>query len=213
MSSRSEHEQIVEKSEYRDLQLLSEIFESPEATQRELSLKAGIALGLTNVLLRNLSQKGYLRITKSGWRRWIYNLTPKGISHKIKLTAAYIHRVLDHYQAVRQTLREELEPLALNAESRVAIYGIGEFAELVYLGLKELGIEEIDAYINNAVNGSRFLGMPVQDIKTIQPEWYDQIVIAVIGDLKAPLAEIQERGASLQQVVTFFNGASAGRNH
>jgi len=213
MRSRSEHEELVETSSYRDLQLLSEVNENPEVTQRELSLKAGIALGLTNVLLRNLTQKGYLRITKSGWRRWIYNLTPKGISHKARLTVAYIHRVLDHYQKVRQTLREELEPLALTKESRIAIYGTGEFAELVYLGLRELGIEEIDIYDKDAIGGRRFLGMPVHDLKSIHPESHDQIVVATTGDTKVPLAEIQDVGVSLQKVVTFFNGGSARRKH
>ena len=116
MRSRSEHEELVEASNYRDLQLLSEVEENPEVTQRELSPRAGIALGLTNLLLRNLTQKGYLRITKSGWRRWIYNLTPKGVSHKVRLTVAYIHRELDHYQKVRQTLREELEPLVAQGD-------------------------------------------------------------------------------------------------
>ena len=211
MRSRSEHEDITEPSSYRDLQLLSEVEETPEITQRELSLRAGIALGLTNVLLRNLAQKGYLRITQSGWKRWLYNLTPEGISHKIQLTVAYVHRVLDHYQKVRHTLREELEPLSLNAESRVAIYGTGEFAELVFLGLKELEIEEIDIFSNNPPEGRRFLGMPIRDIKTIEPDGYDRVVIAVIGDLKEQLAEIKDLGVSLQDVVTFFNGAKAER--
>ena len=213
MCSRSEHEKLVEPSSYRDLQLLSKVDENPEVTQRELSLRAGIALGLTNVLLRNLTQKGYLRITKSGWRRWIYHLTPKGVFHKVRLTVAYINRVLDHYQKVRQTLREELEPLALTKESRVAIYGTEEFAELVYLGLRELGIEEIDIYDKDAIEGSRFLGMPVHDLKSIRPDSHDQIVVATTGDTKVPLAEILEIGVSLQKVVTFFNGGNAGRNH
>jgi len=211
MRSGSEHEQLTEASTYRDLQLLSEVEATPEVTQRELSLRAGIALGLTNVLLRNLAQKGYLRITQAGWKRWLYNLTPEGVSHKFRLTVTYIHRVLDHYQKVRQTLRLELEPLALTAESRVAIYGTGEFAELVYLGLRELGIEEIDIFSAKGPEGRRFLGMPVQDVAALQPEWYDRIVVASMGDLQAPLGELQNLGASLDMVVTFFNNATPGR--
>ena len=213
MRSENEHKDGLDPSKYRELRVLTEVEVTPEVTQRELSRRVGIALGLTNVLLRNLTQKGYLRITKSGWRRWIYNLTPKGVSHKVRLTVAYIHRVLDHYQKVRQTLREELEPLALTKESRVAIYGTGEFAELVYLGLRELGIEEIDIYDREPGEGRRFLGMPVHDLKSIHPESHDQIVVATTGDSKVPLAEIQDVGVSLQQVVTFFNGGNAGRKH
>ena len=151
MRSHNEHQGTMEESTYRELRLLLEVEDKPDATQRELSQRVGIALGLTNVMLRNLAQKGYLRSTQANWKRWLYALTPEGFSHKIRLTVAYIHRVLDHYQNVRQTLREQLEPLALNAESRVAIYGTGEFAELVYLGLRDLGIEEI-AVLKSVIN-------------------------------------------------------------
>jgi predicted transcriptional regulator len=191
--------------------LLSEVEENPEVTQRELSLRSGIALGLTNVLIRNLAQKGYLRITQAGWKRWLYNITPKGITHKVRLTVSYVHKVLDHYQNVRQTLREELEPLALTVESRVAIYGTGEFAELVYLGLKELGIEEIDIFSNQSPDGSRFLGIPVQDIASLKSRSYDRIVVAKIGDAKAYVAELKRLDEPTHKIVTFFNDPTPGR--
>jgi len=84
---------------------------------------------------------------------------------------------------------------------------------LVYLGLRELGIEEIDIYDKDAIEGSRFLGMPVHDLKSIRPDSHDQIVVATTGDTKVTLAEIQDIGVSLQKVVTFFNGGNAERNH
>ena len=212
MRSRSEHEELTDPLTYRDLQLLTEVEATPEITQRVLSRRVGIALGLTNVLLRNLAQKGYVRITQAGWKRWLYTLTPEGFSHKVRLTVAYIHRFLDHYQRVRQTLRSELEPLALNEESRVAIYGTGEFAELVYLGLKELGIAEIDIFGRRGSAGQRFLGMPVQDVATLHPEGYDRILVALLGELEAPLGDLQQLGASSQKLVTFFSNDRVGRN-
>ena len=203
MRSQAEHHDPIEGSTYRELLLLSEVEGKPEATQRELSQRVGIALGLTNVMLRNLAQKGYVRATQAHWKRWLYALTPEGISHKIRLTVAYIYRVLDHYQNVRQTLREQLEPLALHAESRVAIYGTGEFAELVYLGLKDIGIEEIDVFGTKDSPG-RFLGMPVHDLATLQPEQYDQVVVGLLQGWEAPYKQIQERGVAPGDLVTFF---------
>ena len=203
MRSQNEHHGPIEESTYRELLLLSEVEGKPEATQRELSQQVGIALGLTNVMLRNLAQKGYLRATQAHWKRWLYVLTPEGFSHKIRLTVSYIHRVLDHYQNVRQTLREQLEPLALNAESRVAIYGTGDFAELVYLGLRDLDIENIDAFGTKDPPG-RFLGMPVHDLATLQPAQYDRVVVAVLADWEAPYKEIQKRGVAREDMITFF---------
>ena len=94
----------------RELRLLSAVDVSPEASQRALSRRVGIALGLTNLLLRNLAEKGYMRITRADWRRWLYTLTPSGLSRKVQLTLAYVHRILNHYQQVRQMLRTEMEP-------------------------------------------------------------------------------------------------------
>ena len=204
MRSEDEQQDPAELQTFRELRLLSEVDDSPEVTQRQLSQRIGIALGLTNLLLRNLVQKGYVRATQAGWKRWMYNLTPEGLRHKIRLTAAYIHRFLDHYQRVRQTLRQQLEPLALHAESRVAIYGTGEFAELIYLGLKELGIEEIDVFGEADEAGGRFLGMPIRHSASLQPGDYDRVVIAFLGSSDGLHAELQQRGVAEEKLVTFF---------
>ena len=43
---------------YRDMHLLNEVTHSPRATQREISKRIGVALGLTNMMLRRLVSKG-----------------------------------------------------------------------------------------------------------------------------------------------------------
>ncbi len=206
---RSEHEQrehmdLEDPAAYRELRLLSEVHRSPHATQRDLSGRVGIALGLTNMLLHNLAGKGYVRVTRAGWKRWLYALTPTGFSRKIQLTAGYIQRVLGHYQRVKETLREELELVSLNEESRVAIYGTGEFAELVYLALREMRIEEVDIFASGAQPGSSFLGMPVHDLSTMQPELYDRLVVARLRNSNDDLLKLREIGVSPQKLVTFF---------
>lgn len=195
---------------YRELRLLAEVEDNPEVTQRQLSTRLGIALGLTNVLLRNLAQKGYLRASQAGWKRWIYALTPDGFSHKLRLTLGYISRVLDHYQTVRQTLRDQIEPLAMNEETRVAMFGTGEFAELIYLGLKEIGVEEIDFFDSGATSDQLFLGKRVRDISTLEAEEYDRVVVAFLDNSQANLTEIKGLDAAPEKLVTFFVGNSTG---
>ena len=199
---------MTEEQSYRELRLLSEVQSTPDATQRDLSRRLGIALGLTNALLRNLAQKGYIRATHARWKRWLYALTPAGFSRKIQLTVAYIHRFLDHYQMVRQTLREELEPLNLHAESRVAIWGTSECAELVYLGLKESGIEEIDVYGPANPVGGRFLGMWIKDICTLSPIEYDRIIIASLDEVESKRSELAILGIPQEKIVTLLPEAT-----
>jgi DNA-binding MarR family transcriptional regulator len=205
MRSDDEQQNPLDSPVYRDLRLMSEVYETPEVNQRQLSLRLGIALGLTNVLLKNLVQKGYVRVSNASWKRRLYNLTPEGLAHKLRLTTGYISRVLDHYQNVRQTLREQMEGLDVNEESRIAVCGTNEFAELVYLGLKEIGIADIAFYSNGNAVGARFLGVPVEDVNKINSNDYDKVVIAELhgsADLSQILTDL---GVPEQKVVTFFS--------
>lgn len=204
MRSGNEQQSQIETTDYRELQVLKELEVTPDVTQRQLSKRLGIALGLTNVVLRNLTQKGYIRGTQTNWKRWLYTLTPNGFSHKLRLTLSYVQRVLAHYRSVRQTLREEMDPLVLNAESRVAIYGATEFAELVYLGLKEIGIEEIDIYGPSANLPAKFLGMPVRDVALLKDGDYQRVLVAYVGDWEQSITDLKEVGVEGDQVVAFF---------
>jgi ribosomal protein S25 len=207
MRSRSEPESINADQVERELLLLDEVSRDAEITQRQLSKRAGLSLGLTNIVLRNLTQKGYIRITQAGWKRWFYNLTPKGISHKVRLTVSYVSRVMDDYNRVRATLGEQLDPLALNEESSIAIFGTGEFAELIYLGLKDHGIEEIDIY---GLGKARFLGMPVRPPESLNSERYDWVMLADLGDADEAREDLIKQGVSADRLVEFFGNGRGG---
>ena len=189
--------------------MLSEVDGTPDVTQRQLSSRVGIALGLTNVLLKTLVSRGYVKVSEASWKRRLYTLTPEGFSHRLRLMTSYVHSFLDHYQNVRQTLRDQLEPLALNSESRIAICRTGQFAELVFLGLKELGIEEIDFYDETLPVSGRFLGAPVKNIHQIQSSQYDRIVIASMGLSDSLKKTLVDQGCDPEQLVIFFEDNSS----
>ena len=203
MRSKNEHE-LFDSAGYRDLQLLTNIESDPMITQRQLSRRVGIALGLTNVWVRNLAKKGYIRAHRSGWKRWIYTLTPEGFSLKFRMTINYVGRVLEHYRTVRQTLRETLQLLPLNEESNVAICGIGEYAELVYLGLKDIGIEEISVYIPDPITGNKFLGMTIRDLADIEFQHFDLLVLACLDPNDPVESKLAEIGAPADKIVRLF---------
>ena len=117
-----EHESL-EGSNFKELRLLEEVESSSEVSQRQLAGQLNIALGVANLIVRTLVRKGYLRASKVHWKRWVYVLTPAGIAHKVQLTLDYIERFVDHYRRVRSLLRTELAALAIDSDSRVAIYG------------------------------------------------------------------------------------------
>ena len=46
----------------RDLQLLEEIEKNPKISQRELSNKFGIALGVTNACIKRMARRGLIKL-------------------------------------------------------------------------------------------------------------------------------------------------------
>ena len=213
MSLPKERHRPLEGSSYGEMRVLTEIERTPDISQRNLARQVGVSLTLTNRLLHQLAQKGYIRIYRASWRGWLYTLTPSGFSRKVHLTLSYVNRFVGHYQRVRQTIREELEPLGLNPESRLAIYspvleaGERELAELVYLGLKELGIEEVDVFAPGATGGVKFLGQPVNGIGALRQEHYDQVVFVSLSPSEPGWVELRDRGVPAEKLVTLFNGA------
>lgn len=166
----------LEGSIYRELRVLEEVDRSADLSQRRLANQLGIALGVANLLVKRLAKKGYIRVTQLGWKRWAYVVTPTGMARKIYLTKAYIERFVDHYQRVRDLLREDLRRQHLTADSRVALVGTSELAELAFLALRDIGVSDIEVFGTPDSNHT-FLGMKVHDYADIVFDRYANIVL------------------------------------
>tara|TARA_Y100001960_G_scaffold310511_1_gene370079 strand:- start:659 stop:1288 length:630 start_codon:yes stop_codon:yes gene_type:complete len=199
MRSENEHTDKIEDISYKELRALEEIEENPELTQRQLSRKMGVALGVGNLLLKNLAKKGYIKVTHLSWKRWIYVVTPKGMTRKVNLTLAYIDSFLGHYKKVKKILKENLNSLTLNKESKVAIIGTGELAELAYLALLDIGVDEIDMYGDDD-DKPVFLGMDVRYLRNIEVNEYSKIVVTSV-DLESVQTVIKEKSFDSNKIV------------
>jgi predicted transcriptional regulator len=91
---------------HRDLKLLEAVEQDSRVTQRGLAGKLGIALGLTNIYLRRLVRKGYIKCVNVQSNRITYLITPRGIAEKARLTYEFMDYSLHLYGEVRQHLRE-----------------------------------------------------------------------------------------------------------
>src|SRR6476646_8171855 len=92
----------------RDLLLLSELDRNGGATQRTLATKLGVALGLTNLYLKRLARKGYIKITTIQRNRIRYLLTPQGFAEKSRLTYQYMQYSLVQYRERPGRLKDVL---------------------------------------------------------------------------------------------------------
>src|SRR4029079_15187150 len=121
-------ERIMDVESRRDLQLLEALEQESRISQRSLGGRLGIALGLTNLYLKRLIRKGYVKCVTVPPNRLVYSLTPKGVSRKARLTYEFMKYSLDFYRDARQHLRRSLAQ-AVTRQQRVALYGTGDAAE------------------------------------------------------------------------------------
>jgi DNA-binding MarR family transcriptional regulator len=63
-------------------------------SQRDLSKAINMSLGMTNALIKKLSQKGFILMQKASPRNVSYALTPDGINELARRTYRYIKRTM-----------------------------------------------------------------------------------------------------------------------
>ncbi|HWF62331.1 MAG TPA: winged helix-turn-helix transcriptional regulator [Nitrospira sp.] len=189
----------------RDLLLLTEVERDGAVTQRSLASKLGVALGLTNLYLKRLARKGYIKITTIPSHRARYLLTPQGFAEKSRLTYLYMEYSLSHYRNMRARLREALSHAAKNGTKRVVIYGIGELAEMAYLSLREMHMTLIGFVDDN--RQETFLSYPVWPPEALSEWEFDAVLLAdiertvrhreILGQYHVPDVKILALGPSV----------------
>jgi len=195
----------MERSEERDLEILNAIGEGAPLTQRALSERLGIALGLTNLYLKRLAVKGYIKIAQfprkpAARKRLRYLLTPAGIREKTRLTYEHAAYAIALYRRTRETLRKELGRLPKNGATRVVLYGTDEAAELAYLTLKESGIEPAAVFGTRA--DGEFIGMPIRDVADVAKGDWDAVVVATFERPESLVAHLAALGVPPDKILT-----------
>jgi DNA-binding MarR family transcriptional regulator len=144
----------------RSLQLLSEISGEEPLSQRELSRRLGIAVGLVNSYLKNLVSKGFVRVKNFPSNRYAYLLTPQGIAEKSRLAYQHLSYFTSLYTLARQDYLDLFRRLENAGVSEVIFCGVDEVAEVAYLSLQETGLKLL-AVMDDAHQGELFFGSPV----------------------------------------------------
>ncbi len=103
-----------------DLNLLRQLNTQPEASQRKLAQGLGVSVGKLNFCLRALVDRGWVKA--NNFRRsdnklaYVYLLTPRGVSAKLRLTSEFLRRKESEFEALEaeiSALRTELSVQSL----------------------------------------------------------------------------------------------------
>ena len=197
----------MDRKGQRDLLLLQEMEQNPVVTQRTLAQKLGVALGLTNLYLKRLVRKGYVKITTFPKNRIQYILTPHGFTEKARLTYEYLQYSLTYYRDVRRRCNHTFAGLRKRGMKRIVIFGVGELAEFAYLALHENELTLVGFVTEEP--GGRFLSFPRGNLDDLKNWDFDIILISDLTNIKAKKAKLQALGISEEQVFPIIEAKKA----
>lgn len=144
--------------------ILEAIDTTPDVSQRSLASSLGIALGLTNSLIKGLVHRGWVKVTHVQRHRVKYLLTPAGLAEKARLSQAAFHAAVDRYRDARTRVQAMFARVSADwpapaTRKPVVFFGSGELAEIGFICLQETDLTLV-AVIDTAQRG-KFFGVPV----------------------------------------------------
>jgi DNA-binding MarR family transcriptional regulator len=178
----------------RDLQFLEELEKTPNLSQRELSNKFGIALGVTNACLKRMARRGWIKLRKVPPRRIGYYLTPKGFAEKAKLTMTFLSYNIHNYSRLKAMIGEKFLEMASQGVKRVIFYGVSDEMEIAYVTLQGTNMELV-AIVDDSdgVKGKNILGREAKDPGEIDSLGADAVLITSILEKEEILKNLRRR--------------------
>lgn len=170
-------------------------------SQRSLASDLGIALGLTNLLVKRLVRKGWVRVIHIKPNRVRYLITPAGIAEKTRMSRAYFDSSVQFYKQTRDRIQQQFSALSTGwpndgtsgLPKRVVFYGAGEVAEIGYICLVETDLQLVG--VVDAARTKPFFGLSVcspehLDGLVLNGQSFDRLVVMSFGNTDALRADV-----------------------
>ena len=170
----------LDSNRYYELKILEHVADRPELPRRVAARKLGVSVKLAHKLLTGLVERGLLHVTKADARHWRYVLTPGGVAEKTRLTREFLEFSLQFYREARRRSAQVCRDLSESGVRRIAFLGLGELAEIAYLGVREWGLELVEVY-DGPNAGRTFFGCLVQPLEAAPQAGAEAIVVTAFN--------------------------------
>jgi DNA-binding MarR family transcriptional regulator len=192
-----------------DRRILQAIAAGGRVTQRSLAGEMGVALGLTNLLIRRLVAKGYVKMAGIGTRHVSYLMTPAGWEALGRATRQSLENTVRLYTQTREQIRTSLAALSdrchvdADGRKRVVFYGAGDVAEIAYVSLQGTDLT-LAAVVDDRRTGRFFdltiCGADRLSAAAIDGSPYSLVIVTSIRHADAIQTRIAERGVPPERV-------------
>jgi len=161
---------------YYELKILEHVEAKPDLPRRVAASKLGVSVKLAHKLLTGLVERGMLHVTKEDSRHWRYVITAKGFTEKARLTREFIEFSFEFYREARRRSAQVCRDLSEAGVKQVAFLGLGELAEIAYLGVQEWDLTLVEVFDPQRA-GKAFFACTVQPIERVADCRAERIVV------------------------------------
>ena len=167
------------------LDLLSAVESNEPQTQRSLAVRIGVALGMTNGLLKRAVNKGLIKISQAPAKRYMYYVTPRGFREKSRLVAEYLSSSLVFIREGKEQFNAEFERARNDGRRRIALFGTEELTDIAILAANEAN-QDIHVLIRLGSNTEMQGLLNISsDLDVIERDGIDGVVITDSVDPQA----------------------------
>ena len=193
--------QIKEKLgdlDIRELEILERLENNGHLTQRDLSKEVGIALGLVNHLLKKMVTKGWIKIKNIDSKKIRYLITPEGAREKSSLLYKRVESTIHFYLEAKMVIKDKVIHLKNEGIEGVSIYGINHISEVLFIVLKELGLE-LAYVVDDNKEGEVWFGYTVVNMNEFVKSNTNVLIIASFD--KEEIADFYKEHENVKVVV------------
>ncbi len=149
---------MEQDSEYLLLNSINELTrQKADISQRDLARAINLSLGMTNVLLKRLSQKGYILVQKVSARKVSYVLTPAGVNELAGRTYRYLKRTMKKVVNYKETIMEIARDARSRGFSRLALLGKSDLDFIIEYAATSAGLEFTSYQDARDIGGDTFV--------------------------------------------------------
>ena len=188
---------------YKSLLLLDEISKGEPLSQRDLSKRLNIALGLVNSYLKNLVSKGYITISQIPAKRYAYYLTPTGFAEKTRLTYHLLQDYTSIYRNARRDFRKLFDELQKQGVGEVSFAGVDEVTEIAYLSLQEADIQLRGVYDDDR-RGKGFFRAVVVPFHDLADKDGDIIILTTYLKRAMVFNKLLDQGIAAERIFSIY---------
>jgi DNA-binding MarR family transcriptional regulator len=191
----------MDKQDIHILRLMGEIEQDGGSSQRELSRRLNLSLGLINTFLKRLVRKGYFKVKTMPGNRVKYFLTPEGVARKTRLTVEYLQYSARFYRDIKKVLIEKFEEMERKQVRSILFFGVGEVAELAYLYVQLTGIH-LAGIVDDKKNGKDFFELVAEGPERLGREDWDAILVTRLDDTARDIEYLIHTGVASERILT-----------